>query len=106
MSRKQRQLLFTLAAFTLVIGLQSLAAAGETIQTLKPASAQQQSAERWKVLQDQQTNTQKSASPKLYQNMAKGAHIPTVTLETKTAPTGGSTGPIAPPKPTQGNIHR
>jgi hypothetical protein len=49
---------------------------------------------------------QKKASPNIYQNAAKGAHIPPVTLETRRVPTGGSTGPTVPPKPTQGNTHR
>jgi hypothetical protein len=79
MSKKQRQLLFMLATFALLIGLQSLA----TADPKKFCDATCQSAERWKIMQDQQPKTQKSVSP-----------------------LGGSTGPTVPPKPTQGNAHK
>ena len=79
MSRKQRQLLFTLAASTLVIGLQSLASG----QTQVGSDATKQQTERRKIMEDRQTKTEQSVSPK-----------------------GGSTGPTAPPKPTQGNTHK
>jgi hypothetical protein len=77
MSRKQRNLLFAVAASTLVIGLQSLAS-GQT-----PVDAIKQRVEREKILRDEQPKTQKTV-----------------------APIGGSTGPTAPPKPTQGNTHK
>jgi hypothetical protein len=80
MSRKQRQLLFMLATFALLIGLQSLA----TGENMCPhGGVQCQQTERWKLMQDQQPKTQKSVSP-----------------------LGGSTGPTVPPKPTQGNTHK
>ena len=82
-SRNQRKLFFTVAASTLLIGLQSFAVA-EEIQTQKQSDAQKQQYERWKIMQDTQTKTQKSQAPKL----------------------GGSTGPTVPPKPTQGNAHK
>jgi hypothetical protein len=99
-SSNQRMLLFPVAAFVLGIGLQSLASAGEIIQTQQ--DNQKQAVERQKIRADEQPKTQKSVSPKLYQSTAKGAHIPTVTLETKTVPIGGSTGPTKLPLPTTG----
>jgi Tfp pilus assembly protein PilV len=47
MPRKQRNLLFAVAAFTLVIGLQSLA----TAQTQMQSDAQKQRMERWCIQQ-------------------------------------------------------
>jgi hypothetical protein len=76
MSKKQRQLLFMLAVFALLIGLQSLA-------TAKCSDAVCQQVERQKILRDEQPKTQKIV-----------------------APIGGSTGPTNPPKPTQGNTHK
>jgi hypothetical protein len=68
----------SLLGASLGTGLQSSAVAGDKTQ-IAP-DAQKQRMERWKIMQDTQT---KSVAPK-----------------------GGSTGPTAPPKPTQGNVHR
>jgi hypothetical protein len=80
MTRKQRCLLFTLAAFTLLIGLQSLATADPRKVC---GDAQCQEAERQKILRDEQLKTQKTVVPK-----------------------GSSTGPTVPPKPAQGSTHK
>ncbi len=79
MSRNQRQLLFTLTAFTVVIGLPSFAAADPK----KFCDQKCQEWERQKILADEQPKTQKTVAPK-----------------------GGSTGPTVPLKPTQGNTHK
>jgi len=80
MSTNQRKLLFAVAACTLVIGLQSFAAADPQVDCSK--NTQKCQTERWKIMQDTQTKIQKTLAPK------------------------GSTGPTVPPKPTQGNVHR
>jgi len=77
MSRKQRNLLFAVAASTLVIGLQSLASGQTQVDAIK------QRVEREKILRDEQPKTQKTV-----------------------AQIGDSTGPTAPPRPTQGNTHK
>ena len=83
MSRNQRKLLFAVAAFTLVIGLQSFAAAEKICNDGKTAcGATQQSVIRQQILEDEQPKTQK----------------------TVVKPKGGSTGPTAPP--THGGSHK
>jgi hypothetical protein len=82
MSRNQRKLLFGMAAFTLVMALQSFAAAEICAPGKGQCGAAQQSAIRRQILEDEQPKTQKSV----------------------VKPKGGSTGPTAPPK--QGGSHK
>jgi len=88
MSRKQRQLLFTLATFALLIGLQSLATAEDH---------QKGNIERWCAQRDLANCATDKAQNKTTKQVANPNQpkLPS-----------GSTGPTAPPKPTQGNTHK
>jgi len=92
MSRKQRQPLFMMATFTLLIGLNSLATAAENLQCPK-GGCQKARMERWCIMRDEP-------------NCAYDPDKANKTTKKVVNPKGGSTGPTAPPKPTQGNVHR
>ena len=84
MSRNQRRLLFGVGVSTVVIGLQSFAAAEICPPGKGQCGAAQQGAIRRQILEDEQPKTQKSV----------------------VKPKGGSTGPTAPTTPTQGRSHK
>jgi hypothetical protein len=91
MSRKQRQLIFTLVAFALLIGLNPLATP-ENLQCPK-GGCQKAQMERWCIMRDEP-------------NCAYDPYKANKTTKKVVNPKGGSTGPTVPPKPTQGNTHK